>query len=204
MELGTIELNRNVQNYFADVEQAAFTPANVVPGIGFSPDRLLQDRFFSYGDTQRYRLDINYHQIPVNVPRAPIANTFHSHGAMRTDSNLGGRVNYEPNRYGEFAQDANASEPPLAASMVHRFNHREDDDYYSQPATFFPCSMMRSANVCSAMSRGISSACRRISLRVRWNTSAVSIRLTRRASSMRLRSSARRSMRKIPKRSDLD
>ncbi|OLL33239.1 catalase, partial [Burkholderia sp. SRS-W-2-2016] len=71
IDVGTIELNRNAANYFADVEQAAFTPANVVPGIGFSPDRLLQGRLFSYGDTQRYRLGINHHQIPVNAPRVP-------------------------------------------------------------------------------------------------------------------------------------
>lgn len=132
-----IELNRNAQNYFADVEQAAFTPANVVPGIGFSPDRLLQGRLFSYGDTQRYRLGINHHQIPVNAPRAPVANSFHRDGAMRTDSNLGQRVNYEPNRYGEFAQDASVNEPPLAAGAVYRYDHREDDDYYSQPAALF-------------------------------------------------------------------
>ncbi|AET88203.1 MULTISPECIES: catalase [Caballeronia] len=137
IDVGVIELNRNAQNYFADVEQAAFTPANVVPGIGFSPDRLLQGRLFSYGDTQRYRLGINHHQIPVNAPRAPVANSFHRDGAMRTDSNLGQRVNYEPNRYGEFAQDASVNEPPLAAGAVYRYDHREDDDYYSQPAALF-------------------------------------------------------------------
>ncbi|WP_244807686.1 catalase [Caballeronia zhejiangensis] len=137
IDVGVIELNRNAQNYFADVEQAAFTPANVVPGIGFSPDRLLQGRLFSYGDTQRYRLGVNHHQIPVNAPRTSVANTFHRDGAMRTDGNLGGRVNYEPNRYGEFAQDVNANEPPQAGGMVHRYDHREDDDYYSQPAALF-------------------------------------------------------------------
>ena len=71
IDVGAMELNRNAENYFADVEQAAFTPANVVPGIGFSPDRMLQGRLFSYGDTQRYRLGINHHQIPVNAPRVP-------------------------------------------------------------------------------------------------------------------------------------
>ncbi|MGF6966228.1 catalase [Paraburkholderia sp. WC7.3g] len=137
IDVGTIELNRNAANYFADVEQAAFTPANVVPGIGFSPDRLLQGRLFSYGDTQRYRLGINHHQIPVNAPRAPGAHPFHRDGAMRTDRNLGGNVNYEPNRFGDFAQDANASEPPLAAGAVERYPHREDDDYYTQPRMLF-------------------------------------------------------------------
>jgi catalase len=137
IDVGVIELNRNAQNYFAEVEQSAFTPANVVPGIGFSPDRLLQGRLFSYGDTQRYRLGINHHQIPVNAPRTPVANPFHRDGAMRVDGNLGGRVNYEPNRFGDFAQDASVNEPPLAAGAVDRYDHREDEDYYSQPGALF-------------------------------------------------------------------
>ncbi|WP_143430226.1 catalase, partial [Helicobacter pylori] len=69
MEVGIVELNKNPENYFAEVEQAAFSPANVVPGIGYSPDRMLQGRLFSYGDTHRYRLGVNYPQIPVNKPR---------------------------------------------------------------------------------------------------------------------------------------
>ena len=137
IDVGTIELNRNAANYFADVEQAAFSPANVVPGIGFSPDRLLQGRLFSYGDTQRYRLGINHHQIPVNASKAVVQNSFHRDGAMRTDGNNGGRVNYEPNRFGDFAQDPSVNEPALAASDVQRYNHREDEDYYSQPGALF-------------------------------------------------------------------
>ena len=137
IDVGTIELNRNAQNYFADVEQAAFTPANVVPGIGFSPDRLLQGRLFSYGDTQRYRLGINHHQIPVNASRVQRQHSFHRDGGMRTDGNLGSTANYEPNRFGDFAQDRNASEPPLAAGVVDRYDHRDDEDYYSQPAALF-------------------------------------------------------------------
>ncbi len=138
IDVGTIELNRNAQNYFGEVKQATFTPTNVVPaGIGLSPDCLLQGRQFSYGDTQRYRLGINHHQIPVNAPRVAVANTFHRDGAMRTDGNLGGRVNYEPNRFSEFAQDASVNEPPQAAGDVYRYEHREDEDYYSQPAALF-------------------------------------------------------------------
>src|SRR5690606_19107139 len=71
IEVGVLELNRNPDNFFAEVEQAAFAPSNVVPGIGFSPDRMLQARLFSYGDAQRYRLGVNHHQIPVNQPRCP-------------------------------------------------------------------------------------------------------------------------------------
>ncbi|MEA3085676.1 MAG: catalase [Paraburkholderia sp.] len=137
IDVGTIELNRNADNYFADVEQAAFSPANAVPGIAFSPDRLLQGRLFSYGDTQRYRLGINHHQIPVNAPRVPSPHSFHRDGAMRTDGNLGRNVNYEPNRFSDFAQDSNASEPPLAAGTVDRYDHRQDGDYYTQPGMLF-------------------------------------------------------------------
>ncbi len=66
IDVGVLELNRNSENYFAEVEQAAFNPANIVPGIGFSPDKMLQGRLFSYGDAQRYRLGVNHHLIPVN------------------------------------------------------------------------------------------------------------------------------------------
>lgn len=81
--VGVLELNQNPDNYFAHVEQAAFTPANVVPGIGFSPDRMLQGRLFSYGDTQRYRLGVNHGLLPVNAPRCPFHHGAHRDGAMR-------------------------------------------------------------------------------------------------------------------------
>src|SRR3546814_19420540 len=90
-----MELNRNPENVFAEVEQAAFSPANVVPGIGFSPDRMLQGRLFSYGDAQRYRLGANFNHIPVNAPRCPF-HSFNRAGAMRTDGNLGATPNYCP------------------------------------------------------------------------------------------------------------
>jgi catalase len=138
IDVGVLELNRNPENYFADVEQAAFNPANVVPGIGFSPDRMLQGRLFSYGDTQRYRLGVNHGAIPVNAPKCPFHNSFHRDGAMRVDGNLGSSPNYEPNRYGAFAEQPEFREPPQAVGAVaDRFDHREDDDYYSQPRALF-------------------------------------------------------------------
>lgn len=138
IDVGTMELNRNPENYFAEVEQAALNPANVVPGIGFSPDKMLQGRLFSYGDTQRYRLGVNHNQIPVNAPRCPLHNSFHRDGAMRVDGNLGGQVNYEPNRFGAFAGAPDTQEPPLAVgAWADRFDHRTDDDYYSQPRALF-------------------------------------------------------------------
>lgn len=138
MEVGTLELNRNPENYFADVEQAAFSPANLVPGIAASPDKMLQGRLFSYGDAHRYRLGINHHQIPVNAPRCPFARMFHRDGAGRVDGNLGGTVNYEPNRLGEFPQAVEGAEPPLAMEgMVDRHDHRVDEDYFSQAGALF-------------------------------------------------------------------
>lgn len=137
IEVGVMELNRNPENYFQDVEQAAFTPANIVPGIGFSPDRLLQARLFSYGDAQRYRLGVNHHQIPVNSPRNQ-AHSFHRDGAMRVDGNHGGLLHYNPNSFGEWDEQPQYKEPPLQVeSPADHWNHREDEDYYSQPRELF-------------------------------------------------------------------
>jgi len=136
-EVGVLELNRNPDNYHADVEQAAFTPANVVPGIGFSPDRMLQSRLFAYGDAQRYRLGVNHHAIPVNTPRCPF-HSYHRDGAMRVDGNQGGTIGYEPNSKGEWQEQAAYAEPLLALDgAAARWNHRADDDYYSQPRALF-------------------------------------------------------------------
>jgi len=136
-EVGVLELNRNPDNYHADVEQAAFTPANVVPGIGYSPDRMLQSRLFAYGDAQRYRLGVNHHAIPVNTPRCPF-HSYHRDGAMRVDGNQGGTIGYEPNSKGEWQQQAAYAEPPLAVEgAAARWDHRADDDYYSQPRALF-------------------------------------------------------------------
>ncbi len=137
IEVGVLELNRNPENYFAEVEQAAFNPANIVPGIGFSPDKMLQGRLFSYGDAQRYRLGVNHHLIPVNKPRCPFHN-YHRDGAMRVDGNFGSTLGYEPNSYGEWQEQPDFTEPPLSLEgAADHWNHREDDDYYSQPGALF-------------------------------------------------------------------
>jgi len=137
IEVGVMELNRNPENYFADVEQAAFNPANIVPGIGFSPDKMLLGRLFSYGDAQRYRLGVNHHLIPVNRARCPV-NSFHRDGLMRVDGNAGSTLGYEPNSYGEWQEQPDFAEPPLELKgAAGRWNHRVDDDYYSQPGKLF-------------------------------------------------------------------
>ncbi len=134
-EVGVMELNRNPENYFADVEQAAFNPASIVPGLGFSPDKMLQGRLFSYGDAQRYRLGVNHHQIPVNKPRCPF-NSYHRDGAMRTDGNHGGTLGYEPNSYGEWVQQPGFAEPPLKLEGAADHWAQEDDNFI-QPGKLF-------------------------------------------------------------------
>ena len=138
IDVGVIELNRNPENYFAEVEQAAFNPANVVPGISFSPDKMLQGRLFSYGDAQRYRLGVNHGHIPVNAPRCPV-HSYHRDGAMRVDGNYGGTLGYQPNSSGEWQEQPDFREPPLAIDgAADHWNYREDDDdYYAQPRALF-------------------------------------------------------------------
>ncbi len=139
IEVGEFELNRNPDNYFQDVEQAAFNPANIVPGLGFSPDRMLQGRLFSYGDAQRYRLGVNHHQIPVNSPKGVgCPHSFHRDGQMRVDGNLGSELHYEPNSYGNWKDHPELLEPVQEAGDAFTYDFREDDnDYYTQPGKLF-------------------------------------------------------------------
>lgn len=140
IEVGDYELNRNPDNYFADVEQAAFAPSNLVPGISYSPDKMLQGRLFSYGDAARYRVGVNHHQIPVNYPRgAELVNTYHRDGAMRVDGNQGGVPGIEPNSFGRWSEQPVYAEPPqVIGNTAAHFDFREDDDnYYEQPGNLF-------------------------------------------------------------------
>src|SRR6266699_2375474 len=137
IEVGELELNRNAENYFAEVEQAAFDPKNVVPGMGFSPDKMLQARLISYPDAHRYRLGVNYDSLPVNKPQCPF-HTYNKDGAMRFDGNGRAAVNYEPNSFGAPTQDRSYVERPHAVSgTVARHDHRTDSDYYAQPGNLF-------------------------------------------------------------------
>lgn len=139
IDVGILELNKNPENYFAEVEQAAFNPANIVPGIGYSPDKMLQGRLFSYGDTQRYRLGINHSQLPVNASIVPVANT-HRDGYMQ-QGKYGGARNYEPSNFNDYTESKSVLEPPLViqeANTMARFDHREyEDDYYVQAGDLY-------------------------------------------------------------------
>ena len=133
-DVGILELNRNPDNFFAQIEQAAFNPMNFIDGIGLSPDKMLQGRLFSYGDAQRYRLGVNNNLIPVNRPKCPV-HDYHRDGMMRVDDNFGGTVTYEPNSYGEWKDSPELKEPPVEArGDVFNYDERQyDDDYYTQP-----------------------------------------------------------------------
>jgi catalase len=138
IDVGVFELNRNPENYFADVEQAAFAPSNVVPGISFSPDKMLQARIFAYADAHRYRLGVNYELLPVNRPHSTIAQNYQRDGFMRFDGNAGGLVNYEPNSYGGPVENPAFREPPLKISGdADHYNQPRVDDDFVQPGNLF-------------------------------------------------------------------
>ncbi len=138
IEVGEFELNRNPENFFADVEQSAFAPSNLVPGISVSPDKMLQARLFNYADAQRYRLGVNYHQIPVNAARCPVHSNQRD-GMGRADGNYGSRLHYEPNSFQQWQEQPQYREPPLKIDgNADWWNYREDDaDYYQQPGDLF-------------------------------------------------------------------
>jgi catalase len=137
IEIGELVLDRNPENYFAEVEQAAFEPKNVVQGMGYSPDKMLQARLISYPDAHRYRLGVNYDSLPVNKPQCPVMH-YHRDGAMRFDGNFGSAPNYEPNSFGGPKENPDYRERPRSiAGSVDRHNHRLDNDYYSQPGNLF-------------------------------------------------------------------
>ena len=135
IEVGEMVLDRNPENYFAEIEQAAFSPSNIVPGIGFSPDKVLQARIFSYADAHRYRLGTHYEALPVNAPKCPVHH-YHKDGQMNFFGHRHGSDDayYEPNSFGGPAEDPSLAEPPLRISGdADRYSHREGNDDYSQP-----------------------------------------------------------------------
>ncbi len=137
IEVGILELNRNATHYFAEVEQSSFSPSNIVPGIGFSPDKMLQGRIFAYADAHRYRVGTHYEALPVNRPRCPVHH-YHADGSMLFEIPNRGDAYYEPNSFAGPQQDARFAEPPLKISGdADRYDHRAGNDDYSQPGRLF-------------------------------------------------------------------
>jgi catalase len=164
--VGRLVLNRNPENYFAEVEQAAFEPANMVPGIGPSPDKMLLGRLFSYPDTHRYRIGPNYLQLPINRPKSAV-NSYNKDGAMRYHHS-GDQPVYAPNSYGGPAADAAYSEPggiSFSGEVVREaYRLRRDDDDYRQPGDLYREVMTPEdrdhlvSNLSEHLSAGVSSA----------------------------------------------
>lgn len=139
IEVGEMELNENPQNYFRDVEQSAFAPAHVIDGIGYSPDKMLQGRLLSYPDAHRYRLGVNYEQIPVNKCPYMVAN-YQRDGHMQVGDNGGSAPNYRPNSFDDIETDTSYKEPaqPLHSNVADWFDRNEgDNDHYTQPGNLF-------------------------------------------------------------------
>ncbi len=149
LDIGVMELNRNVGNYFAETEQSAFSPSNLIPGIGVSPDKMLQARIFAYPDAHRYRVGTNYNDLPVNCPHAVAVNNYQRGGAMagtsrpfdhESASSMGGcgSVNYGPNSKNGPVEDASVSEPALKISGdANRYAHGKDNDDYTQAGDLY-------------------------------------------------------------------
>ncbi|MBC6611461.1 catalase [Hymenobacter sp. BT507] len=140
-EVGIFELNRMPENYHAFVEQAAYSPSNVVDGIGFSPDKMLQTRLLSYADAHRYRVGVNYEFLPANAPKAASHNNYHRDGAMALGNNGGSGPNYFPNSFNGPTEDKSVQEfaYPVEATEVRRYDRNApgDDDHYTQPGDLF-------------------------------------------------------------------
>ncbi|MGD0255306.1 MAG: catalase [Acidimicrobiales bacterium] len=138
IEIGKMVLDRNPDNYFAEVEQAAFDPGHFVPGIGPSPDKMLQGRLFAYGDAHRYRLGINHTQLQVNRPHAAVADNYGRDGFMRFDAHYGREKNYEPNSFGGPAQTGEPLYGSLAGgpSGTYGWDHHEGDDFSQAGALY--------------------------------------------------------------------
>ncbi len=138
-EVGRLVLDRNPDNYVADVEQSAFDPGHFVPGIGPSPDKMLQGRLFAYGDAHRYRLGVNHIELPVNRPRAAEAANYGRDGFMRGDGNAGAAKNYEPNSFGgpvETGQPLYAPLPADGPSGTYEWDSHEGDDFVQAGALY--------------------------------------------------------------------
>lgn len=137
IKVGIMTLNENPKNYFNEIEQASFSPSNIVSGISFSPDKMLQARIFSYPDAHRYRVGTHYEMLPVNRPIVEV-NTYHADGSMNYEIKEPTDAYYEPNSFGGAVENASFAEPAFeTGDMADRYNHRIENDDFSQPRALF-------------------------------------------------------------------
>lgn len=137
IKVGIMTLNENPKNYFNEIEQASFSPSNVVSGISFSPDKMLQARIFSYPDAHRYRVGTHYEMLPVNRPIVEV-NTYHADGSMNYEIKEPTDAYYEPNSFNGPIEDESFAEPAFeTGDVADRYNHRIGNDDFSQPRALF-------------------------------------------------------------------
>ncbi|MNK38587.1 Catalase A [compost metagenome] len=138
IEVGEFELNRNPTNYFAEIEQASFNPNNMVPGVTWSPDKMLLARTFAYADAHRYRIGTHHEMLPVNRPKVEV-HTYHLDGSMRLDVPEYNHAYYEPNSMGGPLEQEQVAEPPLEfdSAVMYRYDHRQGQDDFSQCRALF-------------------------------------------------------------------
>lgn len=136
IEVGKMVLNRNPENYFAEVEQATFSPGTLVPGIDVSPDKMLQGRLFAYHDAHRYRVGTNHQLLPINRPINGI-NNYQRDGSMRFDDNGGGSVYYEPNSYDGPKETPENKQAEYAVSGVAASTSYDHHDHYTQAGDLY-------------------------------------------------------------------
>jgi catalase len=137
IKVGTMTLKENPKNYFNEIEQASFSPSNIVPGISFSPDKMLQARIFSYPDAHRYRVGTHYEMLPVNRPIVEV-NTYHADGSMNYEVKEPTNAYYEPNSFDGAVEDASFAEPAFEmGDMADRYNHRDGNDDFTQVTALF-------------------------------------------------------------------
>lgn len=137
IKVGIMTLNENPKNYFNEIEQASFSPSNIVPGISFSPDKMLQARIFSYPDAHRYRVGTHYEMLPVNRPIVDV-NTYNLDGSMNFEIKEPTDAYYEPNSFDGAVEDKSFAEPAFeTGDVANRYNHRDGNDDFSQPRALF-------------------------------------------------------------------
>ncbi|MDT2047833.1 catalase [Priestia aryabhattai] len=136
IEVGRMVLNRNPENYFAEVEQAAFSPGAFVPGIEASPDKMLQGRLFAYADAHRYRVGVNHNHLPINRPKSDVHH-YQRDGQMRFDGNGGGSVYYEPNSYGGPTETPEHKQTAFPVSGVAENAPYDHHDHYTQAGDLY-------------------------------------------------------------------
>ncbi len=165
-EIGKMVLDRNPENYFAEVEQAAFSPGNLVPGVELSPDKMLQARLFSYPDTHRYRLGVNYTDIPVNSPKNKPPRNYYRDGFMVTGNNGGAEVNYEPNSFGGPQENHEARRQSYKvegeADSTRYQEHSDDDDFVQAGNLFRMFSEDEKERLCANIAGDLSKANKKV------------------------------------------